>query len=111
MSLELPEIREAPGAVTPYGGPSDNQPLYNKRRPKPQVPASTNEVMQLGLVPQPCSSARTEFALTKRKGRMQFRLTRIEENGQRHRFHLDKSELLAAVSAIHKCRSIMGAGA
>lgn len=86
-------------------------PLYSKRRPKPQVPDSTSEVTQLGLVPRRCSGSHMEFALTKQGGRTRFRFTEVGENGQRHRFHLDKSELLAAVSAIHKCRSIMGAGA
>ena len=111
MSLEPPEIREAPGAVTPNGGPSDNQPLYSKRRSKPQVPDSTSEVWQLGLVPRLTSDSCMEFALTKKGGRVRFRFTEVAANGQRHRFHLHPSELLAAVSAIHKCRSIMGAGA
>ena len=104
------EMREAPDVLASYGGHSDNQPLYNKRRPKPQVPDSTNEVMQLGLVPRRCSGSHMEFALTKQGGRTRFRFTEVGENGQRHRFHLDPSELLAAVSAIHLARSAMGAG-
>ena len=86
-------------------------PLYSKRRPKPQVPDSTREVWELGLVPRPTSGSCMEFALTKHKGRVRFRFTEVGANGQRHRFHLDPSELLATVSAIHKGRSIMGAGA
>lgn len=87
------------------------QPLYSKRRLKPQVPDNTAEVTQLGLVPRPTSDSRMEFALTKRGGRTRFRFTEVSETGQRHHFHLDPPELLAAVSAIHKARSAMGAGA
>ena len=85
------------------------QPLHSKRRPKLQLVKSTSEVIQLGLVPRLTSEGRMEFALTERGGRVRFRFTEIRADGQRHRFHLEPSELLAAVSAIHKGRSIMGA--
>lgn len=86
------------------------KPIYSKRRPKPQVPDSTRKVWQLGLVPRLTSDSCMEFALTKKDGQVRFRFTEVAANGQRHRFHLDPSELLATVSAIHKARSAMGAG-
>ena len=112
-ALDLGANENAPQPVARHtqGTFKIQKPLHSKRRPKLQVGKSTREIIQLGTVPRPTSNARMEFALTNKGGRVRFRFTEVDANGQRHRFHLDAPELLATVRAIHRGRTIMGARA